>query len=202
MLRINICPAIGLSNCSVGRLIYIVDELDVVQPHEDINQAAERLPREGIPTIPSLLVQFSTHYTGAIGALRSTRISQDSFYCAERTQTVLIDPHNFKGIRGLPVSVAHAMSMHKSQSLTLPYTIIDPRQVFCMGALYLSFSRAPSLDRIALISKVTREQLNRYRNQVQQTQEIINGISSRGSCIATFVHSIRSYEESLLQNCS
>lgn len=64
--------------------------------------------------------------------------------------------------------------MHKTQSLTLPYCIIDPRATFCMKALYVAFSRSPSLDRIALIAPLTANVLNKY---VVQKQKIMNRLT-------------------------
>lgn len=56
-----------------------------------------------------ILVNFDKFYTGKIG-----------------TKIVLIEPQKFGRIIGPPLSPAHAMTIHKSQSLTIPYFKIDP----------------------------------------------------------------------------
>ncbi|KAI0559079.1 P-loop containing nucleoside triphosphate hydrolase [Gracilaria domingensis] len=135
MLGANICPSLGLSNGSIGRVCSVLS-FPGMKKHEKEDEVTERC-LNGDYSVPSLLVRFSDSYRGKIGAISS---SDPTMTSDEAKATILIEPQVIGRVRGLPIVPAHALTMHKSQSLTLPYTVIDPRDTFCMRALYVAFS--------------------------------------------------------------
>ena len=50
----------------------------------------------------------------------------------------------------VPLRVAYAISIHKSQGQTIPHLRIDAERIFEYGQFYVALSRAPTLDAIQL----------------------------------------------------
>jgi hypothetical protein len=51
----------------------------------------------------------------------------------------------------IPLSLAHALTVHKAQGLTLPAVVVHNTSAMCMpGQLYVAISRVPALDRLVL----------------------------------------------------
>ena len=57
----------------------------------------------------------------------------------------------------MPISLAWAISMHKSQGQTFDQIHIDPARIFAAGQLYVAMSRARSLNGITLERRVSRD---------------------------------------------
>ena len=52
----------------------------------------------------------------------------------------------------VPLILAYALSIHKSQGLTIPRLKVDLGQIFEMGQAYVAISRAVSLDTLQIIN--------------------------------------------------
>lgn len=195
MLRINICPSIGLSNGSIGYLVAVVRNRACIAPHESIETAVSRAVRaeNASAEVPALLVRFPNCYKGVIGALTS---DGDMDSKRNAAMTVLIEGHTFERVHGLPLSPAHAMTIYKSQSLTLPYVIIDPS---CpdMGQLYVAFSRSPSLQRIALISRLSQPLLNKFSSHCLTISQRLQLISDCSTPLLPFVSFVQGLDAGL-----
>jgi hypothetical protein len=78
----------------------------------------------------------------------------------------------------LPIKLAWAVTIHKSQGLTFNKVIIDTAKAFASGQVYVALSRCTSLEGIFLLSKITHQQLisnpqiTRFisKNQVNENQ--------------------------------
>ena len=183
MLRQNICPSLGLSNGSIGNVLAVLSQN--IPELEDNKRFIERACSEAIESnfIPSVLVHFENYYKGKIGAVKSdeSRVKYDY-----ARKVVLVEPQNFGNIRGIPLIPAHSMTIHKSQSLTIPYVKIDPTDPFACGQLYVAFSRAPSHDRIILLKKVSLESLNKFRKEAQRIEEKLQDMKLNSSSFDSF----------------
>ncbi len=55
----------------------------------------------------------------------------------------------------LPILPGWAITIHRSQGMTLPNMHLDPSGIFAPGQLYVGLSRAPSLAGLTLAERVT-----------------------------------------------
>jgi len=191
MLRINLCPALGLSNGSIGTIRSVL--YNNVPPIESDEAVVDRIlsTNDNCTFVPSVLVDFKNYYKGKLSALKS----ESSSSINRNENVVLIEPQTSNGIRGLPLTPAHSITMHKSQSLTIPFCIIDPSNTFAMGQLYVAFSRAPGLNNIALKNPVTTKLLNKYKNTTERITNKLLSIKEHSVSFTPFCNYLRTQNE-------
>lgn len=74
----------------------------------------------------------------------------------------------------IPLQLAWAISMHKSQGQSFEFVHVDPVSIFTAGQIYVALSRARSLDGLSLERPVrerdfmTNEKVLRYVQQIEQ----------------------------------
>lgn len=72
----------------------------------------------------------------------------------------------------IPLKLAYALTIHKSQGMTLDFAEVDPRGIFTEGQLYVALSRVRSLDGLCLLGwhnkyvKANQEALEFYQKAI------------------------------------
>lgn len=64
--------------------------------------------------------------------------------------------HVIASVLQIPLKLAYAITIHKSQGMTLDQAIIDVKHVFACGHAYVAISRVRSLEGVHLQSKLTK----------------------------------------------
>lgn len=75
----------------------------------------------------------------------------------------------------LPLSLAYALSVHKSQGTTLPSACVDLRNVFAPGMAYVALSRVKSLEGLSVIGEarfgIVHERVKEFFGQGEEDGE-------------------------------
>jgi ATP-dependent DNA helicase PIF1 len=84
--------------------------------------------------------------------------------------TIEIEKHDFQVNNGdgtvefvlnqLPLKIAYAISIHKSQGITLDCAEVDIRTCFCEGQAYVAMSRVKRLDGLSIVGEFIPESVN------------------------------------------
>lgn len=162
MLRMNICTSLGLSNRSLGKVVGVIPPNK--QPLESGNESISRTSSTSKDSnaIPSLHIRFEELYRRDTSALESTKLNSRCLRWSSRV--ILIESYSFGCRKGLPSSfqsnVQDSVPHHT-------FCVIDPRSAFTMGQLDPAFSRAPSLNRMVLLSPTNQAMLNNFESNVK-----------------------------------
>jgi len=62
-------------------------------------------------------------------------------------------------VRQFPIRLAYAVTIHKSQGMTIPRLHVNLARVFAPGQTYVAFSRATGLDGLTLEKPLTKEEI-------------------------------------------
>jgi len=180
----NISQGPRLVNGSLGKVIEFITTGEALARHLDIaksdsRQGSGELPPEFQAVNPGSLVPLNE----GVMFKKNDRYPLVQF---SNGTTMLCVPLQFEvqGLRGntevtriqVPLVLAWAMSIHKSQGQTLPLVKVDVRRAFESGQVYVALSRATSLEGLQVLNfdptKVrAHERVLRWTAELNRFQE-------------------------------
>jgi len=136
MLRQNLNVGFSLVNGSIGILVDILYEENVTPPSLPKFTLVKFDGEKGFVDLDGAVPLLPVHASWKKNGQSCTRIQ-------------------------FPVNLCWACTVHKSQSLTLPFCLIDIGLVeFQLGLTYVAFSRVKDFDCVVVITRMSIDRLN------------------------------------------
>ena len=134
-----------------------------VQPHETRQTAATRMSHEQCEVdMPVVILQLDE------GCYRGPSISSSAppVIAVEARKFYIMAPVSAT-IWQLPLVPAHASTVHKTQSLTIPQILVDGTRFRAAPSWYVSFSRVKELCHLAVSHPLTWRDPEKHREEIR-----------------------------------
>ncbi len=118
------------------------------------------------------------YYNGKIGKIISLNKDEVSVFCQNDSENILITPEKWDNVNytihpdtkeiseniigsftQIPLRLAWAITIHKSQGLTFEKAIIDAKSSFAHGQTYVALSRCKTLEGLVLMSPINKKSI-------------------------------------------
>ena len=145
MLLHNLDVRAGLTNGTRGEVVGFA----WTSAHSAKQRAAasetgvDAAPLRADAPLPAPLVRFTVRLNGRVRQLDPMPVQPHKFLLSE-------SPQNWAGLRQIPLALAWAMTIHKSQGMTLHGVHVDAGGIFEQGQAYVALSRSSSLAGLSL----------------------------------------------------
>lgn len=160
MLTDNLSVSLGLVNGAVGKVYGFVYDKDLKSPIAPYATLHDVSVTAAQPQLPIVLVQFPAHvYSGSSwvsGVEGVVPISPKTVPLSEMSNRS--ETYNREQ---LPLTLAWAITIHKTQGKTLTSLVLDPHNVFERGQLYVAVSRVKTFEGLFLLSKIHKNDFRR-----------------------------------------
>ncbi|MBL7555512.1 MAG: AAA family ATPase [Bdellovibrionaceae bacterium] len=107
-------------------------------------------------------------FEGGFPVVRIERTGKEELFEYARWETRGPGGQILASFEQIPLKLAYALTIHKSQGMTLDHAEVDPRGIFTEGQLYVALSRVRTLEGLRLLGwhskyiKANKEALNFY----------------------------------------
>lgn len=147
--------------------------------------------REGARVMLLVNDRDGKYYNGSLGNVKEF-VEDKITVVLDDGEEVFVEPHKWEAYEykikddqvtktsvgtctQYPLTLAWAITIHKSQGLTFPKIVVHNKYTFCPGQIYVALSRCTSMEGITLDSYITKrhimpdDDLIRFEEAVQQT---------------------------------
>lgn len=160
-LNENICVELKLYNGACGTVMEIFSS-STVDPHESRPAAASRMAVDSDAVdLPVIILQLDE------GSYRGPSISRTAprVIAVEARKYFIVKPFSAT-LWQLPLVPAHASTVHKVQSLTLPKILVDATRFRAACSVYVSMSRVRELRHMALVKPLTWSDIDKHKLEI------------------------------------
>lgn len=160
-LNENICVELSLYNGACGTAMEIASS-STADPHESRQTAAFRMAEcSDVVDLPIVSLQLDEESD------RGPSMSRTA------SRVIAVEPRKFFIVKPfsatlwhLPLVPAHASTVHKVQSLTLPKVLVDVSRFQAACFVYVSLSRVKEIRNMALVMPLTWSDIDKYKREI------------------------------------